>query len=119
MSSNENDVRDLKFYRYVPSLAAGLIATIVLGLLNAGHIYRMFRTRTWFCIPFVIGGIFETIGYIGRCVSHSDSEALTPYIIQSLPILLGPALYAATISMTLGRIILAVRGERLLGCQNV
>lgn len=107
--SDDDDVRDFKLYRYVPSLAAGTVATIIFGLLTAGHIYRMFRTRSWFCIPFIIGGIFETVGYIGRCLSHSDKEALTPYIIQSLLILLGPALYAASIYMTLGRIVLAVR----------
>ena len=109
MSTEENDTIDFKLYRYVPSLAAAIATTVIFGLLTAGHIYRMFRTRSWFCIPFIIGGIFETIGYIGRCLSHSDKEALTPYIIQSLLILLGPALYAASIYMTLGRIILAVR----------
>ena len=55
----------------------------------------------------------ETIGYIGRVLSHYDPEGLGPFIMQSLLILLGPALYAASIYMTLGRIIRAVGAESL------
>lgn len=55
----------------------------------------------------------ETIGYIGRVLSHYDPEGLGPFIMQSLLILLGPALFAASIYMTLGRIIRAVQAERL------
>jgi hypothetical protein len=47
----------------------------------------------------------EIIGYIGRAVSAQDVWALGPYIVQSLLLLLAPALFAATIYMTLGRII--------------
>ena len=108
-SEGSDDGFDFKLYRYIPSLALGIVAALVFGLLTAAHIYRMFRSRSWFCIPFIVGGLFETIGYIGRVLSHSDNEALTPYIIQSLLILLAPALYAASIYMTLGRIIMAVR----------
>lgn len=113
MSSSNDDHDRFVLYRYTPSLPVASITTVVFGLLTAAHIYRMFRTRSWFCIPFIIGGIFETIGYIGRCISHSDNKALAPFIIQSLLILLGPALYAASIYMTLGRIILAVRAPHL------
>lgn len=55
----------------------------------------------------------ETIGYIGRVLSHYDSEGLGPFIMQSLLILLGPALFAASIYMTLGRIIRALQAESL------
>lgn len=45
-------------------------------------------------------------------MSHDDLWALGPFIIQSLFILIAPALFAASIYIILGRIILLVDGER-------
>lgn len=53
----------------------------------------------------------EFIGYIGRSIGHSHPEILVPYIVQSLFILLAPALFAASIYMTLGRVIRATHAE--------
>lgn len=126
----QGDDFDFQLYRYVPSLPAAIAACAVFGLLTAAHTWRMVRARTWFCTPFVVGGLctqgvsclfssanrsllVELIGYIGRCLSHFDKEALGPYIIQSLLILLGPALFAASIYMSLSRIIRSVDGQTL------
>jgi RTA1 like protein len=56
----------------------------------------------------------EIIGYIGRVISSRQSPdwTLTPYIMQSLLLLLGPALFAASIYMILARIIRLVDGEK-------
>ena len=53
------------------------------------------------------------MGYIGRAISSTQSPnwTLTPYIMQSLLILLAPALFAASIYMVLGRIIRITDGE--------
>ena len=55
----------------------------------------------------------EVIGYIGRAIGHDDSESRGPYIIQYLFILLAPALFAASIYMVLGRIIIATHAQNL------
>lgn len=52
------------------------------------------------------------MGFIGRVLSHKDLWALGPFIMQSLLILVAPALFAASIYIILGRIILLVDGER-------
>ena len=68
-------------------------------------------------IPFVIGGIFETIGYAGRAVSAHQSPGpytLGPYIIQAVLILVAPALFAASIYMELARIVHMVEADRAL-----
>lgn len=54
----------------------------------------------------------EAVGYIGRALGHFDPQDLNPYIVQTILILLAPALYAATIYMTLGRLIRAVDGAK-------
>lgn len=100
-------------YLYTPSLAAAVAAIVVFALLTVAHGYRLITTRMWFTIPFVVGGLFETVGYVGRALGHNNKQSKTAYIMQSLLILVAPALFAATIYMTLGRLIRAVRGESL------
>lgn len=55
----------------------------------------------------------ETIGYIGRAMSSKESPdwTLGSYLVQTLFLLLAPALLAASIYMLLGRIILALQAE--------
>jgi hypothetical protein len=48
---------------------------------------------------------FETIGYAARAAAHNDTVSKTPYIIQSILILIAPILFAASIYMILGRLI--------------
>lgn len=57
--------------------------------------------------------LVEIIGYIGRAMSSKQSPnwTLGPYIVQTLFLLLAPALLAASIYMLLGRIILVLQAE--------
>lgn len=52
----------------------------------------------------------ETIGYAARAAAPSDLEALAPYIIDSILILLAPILFAGSVYMILGRIMRATNG---------
>jgi hypothetical protein len=56
--------------------------------------------------------IVEITGYAARTQSHKDKSALGPFIIQSVLLLVAPALFAASIYMTLGRLILLLDGEK-------
>ncbi|KAL4801940.1 RTA1 like protein-domain-containing protein [Aspergillus unguis] len=105
---------DWKPYYYDPSMAAAVIFIILYGIVTGLHTHHLFRTRTWFLIPLVLGGYFEFIGYIGRALSSSQTPGWTlgPYIMQSVLLLVAPALFAASIYMYLGRVITLVRGEK-------
>ncbi|TKX22558.1 RTA1-like protein 5 [Elsinoe australis] len=98
-------------YRYVPAKTPAIIFVVAFGLTTALHICQMVKNRTWYFAPLIIGGLFEIIGMIGRLLSSDDLWALGPYIMQSLLLLLAPALFAASIYIILGRIILLVDGE--------
>ncbi|KAK9243110.1 RTA1 like protein-domain-containing protein [Lipomyces tetrasporus] len=113
MTENNAQESTFEYYRYNPSLAAAIIFVALFGLVTVIHVYRVVRTKTWYFVPFLIGGVFEVIGYIGRILSSRESPNWTmgPYIIQTLFLLLAPALFAASIYMELGRIILLVNGE--------
>ena len=110
--SEHNDGESFVLYRYAPSLAAAAIFVVLFALTTGLHMFQAFKKRSWFMTPFIIGGLFETIGYIGRILSSNDRYKLSPYIMQTLLLLLGPALYAASIYMILGRLILLTDGER-------
>jgi hypothetical protein len=58
--------------------------------------------------------IVEAIGYVGRLLNAGQNYGdwtTGPYIMQSLTLLLAPALFAASIYMVLGRLIRLVDGE--------
>jgi hypothetical protein len=63
-------VTEFTFYYYDPSLAAGAIFAALFGLTTFLHLYQLLRTRTWFMIPFAIGGVCMSIFY--------------PYFIQDI-----------------------------------
>src|SRR3569833_2571152 len=102
------------FYRYDPSLGAAVAFLILFALTTCAHGVQLFRTKTWYFIPFVVGGLSETIGYGGRIWSTTQTPNWTkdPYIIQSILILIAPALFAASVYMILGRIIRLVDGAK-------
>lgn len=114
-------------WKYVPSLPAAVVFTVLFGILTLGHSWKMFAHRMWFCIPFVIGGIckylleafpspqpglmsfaVEIIGYVGRALANNATGELLPYVLQSTLLLLGPILFAASLYMTLSRLVRAL-----------
>ncbi|EXK25658.1 hypothetical protein FOMG_17695 [Fusarium oxysporum f. sp. melonis 26406] len=99
--------QDDSYYPYAPSKIAGICAAAVFGILTLIHIFNLFRTRTYFCIPFLIGAIFEVVGFAARAYGHDNPTTLSAYIIQSVLILLAPIFFAASVYMFLGRIVLA------------
>lgn len=60
------------------------------------------------CLPAV-----ELVGYAARGASNKEAPNPTigPFVVQTLLLLLAPALLAASIYMVLGRIIMSVDGE--------
>lgn len=50
------------------------------------------------------------MGYVGRAIAYNSTGELIPYVLQSTLLLLAPVLFAASLYMTLSRIIRAVNG---------
>ncbi|KAI9148415.1 glycosyltransferase family 1 protein [Paramyrothecium foliicola] len=74
----------------------------------------MWKTKAWFLSALVAGCVFEFIGYAARTASARQEAGcwrLMPYIIQNVYILLGPALFSASIYMILGRIVTLAQGD--------
>ncbi|KIW65019.1 hypothetical protein PV04_07309 [Phialophora macrospora] len=116
-TSNSTSDSDFELYRYDPSLGAAVLFITLFAIVSFLHLYQLLRTRTWFFIPFVVGGFFESVGYVGRAIGSQETPDWTvgAYVIQSILILVAPALFAASIYMELGRIIrLTDGGDRSL-----
>lgn len=55
-------------WHYLPSIPGAAIFAVLFAVLTALHAWRMFRNKFWFCIPFLIGGICESLSTPKRVV---------------------------------------------------
>ncbi|KAL5611362.1 hypothetical protein FOBRF1_007479 [Fusarium oxysporum] len=103
------------YYSYDPSLGEALVFTL-LFLASAGyHMWQVWRLRSWYFIPFVVGCFLEVGGYTGRAISATEETnywTLVPFIMQNLLLLIGPPFYAVSIYMVLGRLIAVLNAEQ-------
>lgn len=54
----DDNVGDYQLWHgYTPSLVGGAIASALFGILTIFHAWRLLRTKLWFCLPFVVGGL--------------------------------------------------------------
>ncbi|KAL3472567.1 RTA1 like protein [Aspergillus californicus] len=110
--SDSGSQAGLDFYHYTPSIPAAVIFIILFTITTTYHLYQLVKNKSWYFIAFVLGGIFQIIGYAARTAAHSNLGNVPIYSIQAILILLAPALYAASIYMVLGRIIRYLHAER-------
>ncbi|KAH6879848.1 RTA1 like protein-domain-containing protein [Thelonectria olida] len=96
-----------KFYHYNPSTAGNAIFAGLFAVISIAHLWLIIKSRGWYFIPFLVGCIFEAVGYVGRVISSNETPnwTLNPYLVQTLLLLMGPTLYAASIYMVLGRLV--------------
>ena len=60
------------YYHYYPSLAAAIVAIVLFALTTIAHTFQLVKTRTWYLIPFVVGGICELA--LGECLFATDAS---------------------------------------------
>ncbi|KAL5000856.1 RTA1 like protein-domain-containing protein [Aspergillus recurvatus] len=96
---------DNSIYGYNPSIPAAAIFIVLFGISTGYHLHQLIKARALYFIPFVVGGVFQILGYLFRILSHNHTNSIPLYALQTVLILLAPALYAASIYMVLGRLI--------------
>ncbi|KAK0210391.1 RTA1 like protein-domain-containing protein [Desarmillaria ectypa] len=112
MSDSDAAFSGFKLYRYTPSVAAAGIFAVLFFASSVFLAWTNYRSRSWYFSAMVIGGVMEGVGYVGRIMSHNNTEAVGPYVMQSILLLVAPALYAASIYVVLGRLMHKLRTER-------
>ncbi|KAL4926641.1 RTA1 domain-containing protein [Aspergillus undulatus] len=99
-------------YSYTPSLALAVVSIVAFAAGTFIHGFLAFKHKMKFLLAFIIGAIFEAIGYAARAVNANQAPdyETTPYALQSVLILLASSLFAASIYMIFGRIIRLTEG---------
>ncbi|KAK4495573.1 hypothetical protein PRZ48_012841 [Zasmidium cellare] len=98
---------------YYPSMAGNIIFAVLFGICTIAHLTGLFMNRLWICVPLVVGGLLEIIGYGVRAYANSKTDTVALYAAQSVLILLAPILFAASVYMYLGRLMLATNTTSL------
>ncbi|SPN99071.1 related to 7-aminocholesterol resistance protein [Cephalotrichum gorgonifer] len=96
------------FYHYRPNQEAAWGFVVLFGLAAAGHVFFFFKLRAWHFLPLVLGVIGQVFGYYARVMAHKNPNIAGPFIMQNLLILGMAPLIAATVYMSLSRIINAL-----------
>lgn len=76
---------------YNPSLAAAAVIAHIYLLTTAVHIFQAHRCKARYCIPLIIGGAWETIGYGIRGAATRNEHSVGLYATQQTLIVLAPA----------------------------
>ncbi|KAL4979001.1 RTA1 like protein-domain-containing protein [Aspergillus desertorum] len=97
MAKLEPYAGDYYLWEYIPSLPASVIFLLLFLAATLFHCWKAWKARARFCIPFCTGGLFEVIGFGARAACTDNTGELMPYTLQSVFILLGPVLYAASV----------------------
>ncbi|KAF2028178.1 RTA1-domain-containing protein [Setomelanomma holmii] len=97
---------------YVPNLAAAVVFACLFALITLAHTWKMVRRKMWFCIPFIIGGLCEVMGYLARALGTNNTGSLIPFLLQGIFLLLPPVFFAASLYMVYSRVVRSVHGHR-------
>ncbi|KAK2627769.1 hypothetical protein QTJ16_002415 [Diplocarpon rosae] len=98
---------DGNIYAYDANEDAAIVAAVFFGLVTGLQLGMMVRKETYFYLPLVCGVM--TGGYVVRYLSAQSPDRASLYAAQSLLLLLPPSLFAATLYMTYGRIVMLVK----------
>lgn len=101
--------RPILLQRTFPAAAA--IFTVCFGLVTIATIVQIVfvvrngkEKRVWVLLPFILGGLLETLGYIARICSIRSPTVKGPWIAQILLILIAPAFFTMTYHLTINRL---------------
>ncbi|OSS43601.1 hypothetical protein B5807_11803 [Epicoccum nigrum] len=99
---------DQPLYPYNPSETAARAFLAMFAIAGFLHLIFMFPYRAWFPIPMIIGSAMEAGSYYLRSKSHDSIHQILPFILSTLLIMGAAPMLAATIYMSLKRIVNAL-----------
>ncbi|KIX10253.1 uncharacterized protein Z518_01334 [Rhinocladiella mackenziei CBS 650.93] len=106
-------------YNYAPSFAAAVVFIALYGIALAINLFQMFRHRAWFWWVMNFAIILEFVGYLSRAISIKNLDERGPFIVQTVLILVAPAVMAAACYMAFGRVVLWVVPVRFQSARHL
>lgn len=92
-------------WHFSPDFTQCIIPLFLFSISALWHIRLLIKYRQKFFIPFVIGVIFQIIGFAIRIICTSNLNSLGLFISQTLFILLAPLFYLTSMYTLLGKLI--------------
>ncbi|KAL6716940.1 hypothetical protein ACLMJK_004852 [Lecanora helva] len=92
-------------YGYVPSLAAGVVFTVVFALSLFTHTFQVARSRKWWYSSLALGALGETIGWAGRAGAHHCPYNKSLFSLQISILIISPCFFSAALYYILGQMI--------------
>lgn len=74
----------MSVYDYVPSFGAAIVFLALFGLSSILHFVQLVRSRTWFFIPFIIGGLCKSSTNLDN--SLHITRIIDAMLIQPIPV---------------------------------
>jgi hypothetical protein len=78
-------------WRYTPAIAPGAIFAGIYAATALAHIYQSIHYRALYCIPIIIGALWEMAGYAVHAYASQNTTSVAVYAAQSILIVLAPA----------------------------
>ncbi|KAF2100249.1 hypothetical protein NA57DRAFT_73859 [Rhizodiscina lignyota] len=102
-----SDTTITNYYAYNPSHVLPIVFAVLIGISLIVHTWQNFRYRFWRVTFWMTwGGTVFTAGWISRVFSSYDTGSKGLYIAQTVLVLAGPPIYAASEYNILGRLML-------------
>ncbi|KAM0277073.1 hypothetical protein ACHAQH_006081 [Verticillium albo-atrum] len=80
---------DYYLWKYLPSIPLAAVFAVLFLVATSAIVWRLWRTRSWFCTVFATGGLFQVIGYATRIAAHNNTAKIMSYAIQNAFMLYG------------------------------
>lgn len=64
LRADNGDALHFKYFYYNPSMGAAVLFLILFALITSFHFFRMIKSKTWFMVPFCIGGLCKLINFL-------------------------------------------------------
>ncbi|MCJ1485032.1 hypothetical protein MMC06_005205 [Schaereria dolodes] len=92
-------------YSYNPSVAAGIIFTVLFTLSMIAHIGQSFWMRHYWLLVFAVGALTELIGWAARLWSAECVYNNTAFLMQISTLIIAPCFFTAGCYVILSRLI--------------
>ncbi|KAI9696902.1 MAG: hypothetical protein M1820_007977 [Bogoriella megaspora] len=92
-------------YGYQPNLPAGIIFSVIFGLIFIAHTGQFIFKRKWWYATFAIGAVGELVGWAGRAAAHDCPYNSKLFSLQISILIISPCFTSAGIYYILAQLI--------------
>ena len=99
-------------FAYIPDLGANILYICIFGFYLLAQVALGIKFRTWdYMGAMLCGVLLEVAGYAARIFMRKDPQERTPFLMDNICLILGPAFLAASIYLCMGRIVVVYGKE--------